>query len=642
MKLRLIVILVAFFIGTLTACQTQVVIVPDEEQVEPGASPEIPSPTSTPTLTPEPPRVLIICSQEPGSLFLYRDRSSAARVIRQAIYDGPTDLVHFQVEPVILTKIPTIQDGDAWTQPVEVSPGDLIVDAEGNWVALEAGVNYRPSGCTDPACVQAYEGTSVIQMDALVAHFQLLPGLVWSNGEPLTANDSVYAFQVYQELFENLSPELLKYTKSYLAVDETTVEWIGIPGYTGNLSTRFFSPLPSHQLEGMDSNTLLTSEITNRRPMGWGPYGIAEWASGDHLTLDRNPLYFRVAQGYPHFDHLVFRFFSDGNSAIDALVVGECDYIDRTLLNETHLPRLQAEAKAGKLQFTALTGTAWELAAFGIDTLDQGRYDLFEPKEVRQAVAMCIDRQKIVAEVLDGLTTVPDNYVPPDHPLFASETTYAYDPEAAKELLASVGWIDHDQDPETPLVASGRADIPDGTPFQFDYLVPSDAERPQVGAMIQDTLTQCGFGVNLVTQDWEVLMVPGPEGPLFGRQFEMAQLAWSYSQEPACDLFTSGEIPGPFPEYPNGWGGGNLAGYHNPAFDQACLQARLALPGSEDLKMQHQVAQTIFEEDLPVIPLYQRIRLEAMRVDLCNLDLDADGQEALNAIEWLDYGEGCP
>lgn len=642
MKLRLLLSLVAILVGTLTACQTQVVIVPDEDGGESGEVLNIPTPTTVPTPTPKPPRVLTICSQEPGSLFLYRDSSSAARAIRQAIYDGPTDLIGYQVQPVILTKMPSLQDGGAWLQPVEVAPGDLIANAEGDWVAMGPGVSYRPSGCADSSCAQVYEGTATVQMDALVAHYQLLPDLRWSDGEALTAADSVYSFQVYQELFSNISPQLLQFTDSYLAVDDLTIEWRGIPGYVGSLETKFFAPLPAHQLAGMEWDALLASDLANRTPMGWGPYVIAEWVSGDHLTLDRNLAYFRVAQGYPRFDHLVFRFFTDGDLAIDALVVGECDYIDRTLLNETHLPRLQAEAQAGTLQFNIQTGTAWELAVFGIDTLNQARYDLFELKEVRQAVAMCIDRQKIVTQVLDGLTTVPDTYVPPNHPLAASETSNAYDPETARELLASVGWIDHDQNPDTPVVSSGVAGIPDGVPFQFEYLGPSDFERPQVGAMIQSDLAQCGLDVELVSLDWEALMAPGPEGPLFGRRFAMAQLSWSYTLEPTCELFTSDEIPGPIPDFPKGWGGGNLTGYHNPVFDQACQGARLALPGSEAMVLAHREAQNLFLENLPAIPLYQRIRLVAMRTDLCNLDLDPAGYETLSALEWLDYGDGCP
>jgi peptide/nickel transport system substrate-binding protein len=247
-----------------------------------------------------------------------------------------------------------------------------------------------------------------------------------------------------------------------------------------------------------------------------------------------------------------------------------------------------------------------------------------------------------VADVLNDLSAVPDSYVPPNHPLLGRVGTYVYDPEAARERLASIGWIDHDVDPHTPLVASGVPGVPDGTPFQFDYMAPTDAERPQVGAIIQESLAQCGFGVNLVSQDWDSLMAPGPEGPLFGRQFDMAQFAWSATLEPACELFNSAEIPGPFPDYAKGWGGANLSGYNNPAFDQACLQARLALPGSDGRQVAHQEAQAIFAEDLPVVPLYQRIRLVAMRVDVCNLDMDPAGFDLLHSIEWLDYGEGCP
>ena len=48
--------------------------------------------------------------------------------------------------------------------------------------------------------------------------------------------------------------------------------------------------------------------------------------------------------------------------------------------------------------------------------------------------------------------------------------------------------------------------------------------------------------------------------------------------EPACFLYTSEEIPGPYPQYPKGWGGANASGYSNLQFDLACRQALNSLP----------------------------------------------------------------
>jgi peptide/nickel transport system substrate-binding protein len=642
MKIRLAFLVIVVCFGTLTACQAQDTATPMEPVASAPTLTERPIPTLTPTVTPEPPRVLTVCGQEPASLFLYGDSSSAARSVLQAVYDGPFDMINYDAEPVILDRIPSIENGDVTLQPVEVVPGELVIDAQGGWVSLDEGVVFRPSGCADFSCAQTYQGREPVQMDSLVVQFRLLPGIRWSDGEPLTAADSVYSFDVFRELYRSAAPEVLRITKSYVAVDDQTVEWRGIPGYLGAVVTKFFSPLPEHLWGGITPAALLSSPFSSRTPLGWGPYIIDEWVAGDHITLSRNPNYFRAVAGLPHFDHLVYRFVADGDEAIDALVIGECDLVDRTVLGEAQIPRLQAEQAAGRLSYLVQTGTAWELAAFGISTLNTQRFDIFAQVGVRQAVALCIDRHRIVDELLFGVSVVPDTYVPPNHPLYNNEVTrYTYDPARAAELLDAQGWLDYDADPQTPRTSLGVVGIPDGTPLAFTYLVPSDGERPATARMVRDGLAGCGIGVEVVTQDWDSLMAPGPDGPLFGRQFEMAQFAWSASLEPSCTLFTSAEIPGPYPEYPMGWGGANLSGYSNPEFDQACNQAMTSIPGTEAYIQAHYRAQAIFSEDLPAIPLYQRVRLVAMRPDLCNLEVDPASNSALSHLELLDYGEFC-
>jgi peptide/nickel transport system substrate-binding protein len=640
MKRSLITFIIGILLGTLTACQTPETATPlGAFSVYPTSTVPV-LPNSTPTSTPEPPRVLTICSQEPASLFLYGDTSSAARSVLQAIYDGPFDMVNYDLQPVILEKIPTIKDGDALLRPVEVLPGTLIVDDLGNWVSLDEDVRFRPSGCTEPSCAQTYDGIAPVEMDALVLEFRLITGLLWSDGTPLTAADSVYSFKVFQNLYRDVAPDAIRYTKSYTALDERTVEWVGIPGYVGTFATKFAPPLPKHQLGGIPDEALLTADTSSRTPMGWGPYTIDEWVDGDHITLNRSQNYYRATDGLPNFDHLVFRFMEDGDEAIDALAVGECDLIDLPLLTEADISRLEDEQEAGVLTYEVQIGTAWELAAFGISTRSN-RYDFFGSKEVRQAIAMCIDREVIVDDLLFGVSTVPDTYVNNNHPLYEPVGKYAYDPGAANDLLSSVGWMDLDGNPGTPRTSSGIANVPDGTPLSFTYHVPADAERPRAAHYIQSGLAGCGIGVEVLTQDWNSLMTPGSEGILFGRNFEMAQFAWSGSVEPACYLFMSDEIPGPYLEYSKGWGGTNLSGYSSPEFDEACRQAMTSLPGSEAYTQAHHRAQAIFAEDLPVLPLYQRIRLVAMRYDFCDTIIDPAVNSVLSHMEEFNYGKIC-
>jgi peptide/nickel transport system substrate-binding protein len=205
--------------------------------------------------------------------------------VREAIYDGPFDLRGYRPQPVILETVPATTNGDVILEPVQVQLGDPIVDGQGYLATVAAGISYLPSGCSDPACAQAYSGSQPVSMDQLVIRFKLKPGITWSDGTPLKAGDSVYSYTVARSLFSDAQSDLLAHTASYRALDDTTLEWRGVPGYRAPLySAYFFSPLPEHAWGQLSPQELLTDERSARLPLGWGSYVIDEWISGDHLT----------------------------------------------------------------------------------------------------------------------------------------------------------------------------------------------------------------------------------------------------------------------------------------------------------------------------------------------------------------------
>jgi len=574
--------------------------------------------------------------REPSSLFRFADASSAARGILQAIYDGPMDISHGEIVPIILESEPTLANGGAELRPIEVVSGSVIMDAEGNWVSLQDGVSYRPSGCTSTDCAQTYESDQVVNMDELVVRFQLLPNILWSDGAPLTAHDSVFSFTVAQSLYGN-TETVFRSTNSYTALDDQTVEWVSIPGYQGEYATFFFSPLPQHQLGLYTTEELFTSEVSARTPLGWGPYIIREWTASDHITLDRNPNYFRSGEGLPAFDHLVFRFVPDAATAVDALFVGECDYLDQSSLDLSQAQRLLEAQSDNQIRFVVQQRASFEQIILAINSLDDESVDFFSTKEVRQAFAMCIDRQKIIDELLLGGSDIPRGYLFPEHTLFNQELQeYEFDPQRALELLALLGWVDYDQDTSTPLTSIGVTNVPDFTPFEFDYLIPDDPERIASALIVKESLAQCGIQLDVQTLPWEQFLAPGPDGPIFGRTFSAAQFAWQESRIPPCYLYLSEEIPGPYPEYAKGWGGGNLAGFSNAEFDQACNKGLSTIPDTPDYANAHQQAQAIFTDELAAIPLYWHLDFVAMRPDMC-------GQQIFNLsnIEIFNYGKGC-
>ena len=602
-----------------------------------------PAAEALPTPSAEP-RLLTICmGQEPASLFLYGDGSVAARSLRQAIYDGPQDLVQYDYVPVILQKQPSAKDGDIRIEPLSVQAGSMIVDSTGALVNLGEGVAYLPSGCNDAGCGRVYTGSDPVQMDQQVTRFQLRSGLQWSDGAPLTADDSVYSYEVAQELYPRVRADLLARTQAYQALDETTLEWRGVPGYrTSSAAAVLFTPLPRHAWGSLPLQDLLTADVSNRTPLGWGPYQIDEWTPGDHISLRRNPAYFRSGDGLPVFERLVFRFMPDAAQALEALAAGECDYLDESLGLTGAEPRLQELVSAGRVAVATAQGTAWEQLVFGIASLDTSLPPVFQSKEMRQAVALCVDRQRIAQTLFGEQGQVLDSYVPPAHPLFNPDVKrYSFDPSAAAPLLEAAGWKDLDGNPATPRQSQGAAGIPDGTPLAFDLLIGDDAEKQQLAQLLQESLAQCGIQARPQLLPPDQLFAAGPDGRLFGRRFSLAQFAWTAASEPPCFLFDSQQIPGPYPQQPRGWGGGNASGYSNPEFDRLCRQALAALPASDEQRAAHLQAQALFAEDLPALPLYARQKVIATRPDLCGLLLEPAADSALWNLEQFDSGPGC-
>lgn len=606
---------------------------------------------ATPTLTPTaiPPRTLNIClGQEPASLYPVDNPSSAARSVLAAVYDGPIDTNSYGYQPVILQRLPSLVNGDAQLFQKSVYVGDEVVDASGTPRTLAAGVKVRPAGCRSDTCAVPYDGTSEIQMDQVQVTFRLLPGLTWSDGEPLTAEDSVYAFSLASNPAVAGSTYLVDRTKSYEAADDVTVQWWGKPGFVDpTYYTNYWSPLPKHLWGQLSADKITDADETSRTPLGWGPYVIQEWAAGDHITLTKNPHYFRAAEGLPKFDTLTFRFAADTETAISELIAGTCDILDPSVGLDGQVSLLRSLAGQDQLQALFTTIPVMEQLAFGIRPAaydngynpDYDRLDYLGDVRVRQAVALCIDRQKIVDSVLYGLSSAPASYVPAEYPLYNPDVrAYSFNLNAASALLDQVGWRDVDNDPTTPRQAWGVQNVPNGTPLELSTITTSAAQRVQVSAILTDSLAQCGIKMNVKYLDQTALYAAGPDGPLFGRNFDLAEFAMgSTGVEPPCEWFSSSEVP----NAANHWVGTNVSGYSNPAFDAACQAAQQSLADEPAHAASYRQAQSIFAEDLPVIPLYWRVKVAAARPEVCHFSLDPTAASALWNIEAFDSGTGC-
>jgi peptide/nickel transport system substrate-binding protein len=617
----------------------------------PSTETAAPQPVATDTATPVPTRTLVLCLQtEPDTLYIYGGNTRSMWSVLESMYDGPIDSRGFDNQAVIVQKVPSLADGDAQLQPVTVKAGDSVVDVDGNLVALEAGTKVLPAGCSQPGCAISYDGTSELTMDQLVVNFKLLTGLKWSDGKALTAADSVFSYRLAADPATPSSKYLTDRTASYQAMDDISVTWTGLPGfYEQRYGTFFWPPLPEHVLGTKSAAQMLSDPAAARSPLGWGPYVIREWVAGDHLTLDKNPNYFRASEGLPKFDTLVYRFVGEAaDGDMNALLAGECDAVDQNPQFLEMVPGLLQRETQNKLKMYVAQGPEWEHLDFGVRpaSYDDGytpgpgadRVDLFGDARTRQAFATCIDRSKITTDLLHNRSSVPNSYLPPSHPLYQKDLQqYAYDPAAGAKLLDEVGWKDTDNSPDTPRVAAGVAGVPDGTPLTMMYQTTQAGLRKQVAESISADLKACGIQVSLKFLNPGELFGPGPEGIVFGRKFDLAQFSWEASARPNCLLYASSQVP----DAANHWIGANVTGYSSEAFDAACSSAYWARPTDADYAARNRQAQELFARELPVIPLYSYVKIAIARADLCGLEIDPTARSVFWNIEGLDYGGAC-
>jgi peptide/nickel transport system substrate-binding protein len=596
--------------------------------------PVTPTVAVTPTATILPERSLTICmGEEPKSLYLYGGGGLATRTVLEAVYDGPIDSTNYTYEPVILESLPTIENGGAVLKTVTVNQGDKIYDDFGAAALLVPGVKYRPSGCADPTCVATYTGGAVT-MDQLAATFRLLPDLKWSDGEALTADDSVYSYEVSTSAETPAPPGMKRAilgTQSYEKVDDQTVRWTGLPGNIDPAySRRFWSPLPRHAWGKMTPAELLTAESSSRTPLGWGPYIIESWNSAVEIVLKKNPNYYRAAEGLPNFDELHIRFITnEGRLGVSALITGECDVVDQTVRLDDQIPEILDLQKRNSIQASFTTGTTWEHLDFNLKPASTAIPVFYQDVRLRQAVAMCLDREKVVADALSSLSSVPDTYVPPQHPLYNKDVAkYSFDPQRAGALLDQIGWLDSDSNPATPRTASGVTGVKNGTPLIINSAMVYTELRQKAVGILGAGLMECGIGYVAAYGD-NTMFVANADGMLFGRRFETAEFGWIAGVEPSCDLYTTAEIP----TVDNGYAGTNPTGFSNTEFDKACDLAHRSLPGSPAYIQNQYLAQRIFAENLPSIPLYLTVKVAIARTDLTGLIMDPTAASGLWNLE---------
>jgi len=566
-------------------------VVPTETLSQPTQLPP------TPTLTPEPPKVLTVClAEDPGSLFRYEGRETLAK---QSVFATLYDM------NVLFETLPTYANNQAVKTAVDVKPGMSVLDGQGEVTILKEGSVIHPVIDGSLGDQAAWTASAPLQMMQVRLEYKIAPGLMWSDGSPVTSADFLFSFEVANELRNPQDLWLLERTSSVEQMDLTTVVWTGIPGFVPvDFEELVFPPIPFSQFSEISPSEIGISAEANETPLGWGAYRISERTPGSVIQFERNP-YFNPK---PAYDQVVILVEPDLQQAISQLQSGECDVLDPSY----HLEGQSRDVLTGLAQSGSLVAENYEFVQqmiFGIQpsAYDSGyfpwtatRQDFFGDLRTRQAVAACLTAEPIASEILGA--RLPEDFSLPE---FASGGSL----EQAQALLDEIGWLRDEAQPNAPRVATGVENILDGTVFSVNLLSGTSPMDKEVSQAVVRRLGQCGIQATPQALPAAELYAPGPQGSLFGRNFDLALVSWRQTSGNACELYRSDGVP----NSGNYWIGTNLAGWADAGFDARCTAA-----GNAELLPSLGDEVDLLSEFLPAVPLMPQISMwtASNRVDL--------------------------
>jgi len=409
-----------------------------------------------------------------------------------------------------------------------------------------------------------------ITAQGLVITFHLRKGVKWHDGQPFTAADVLYTYQVTVDpKTPTAYAEDFRAVKKAEALDDYTFRVTYDKPFAPALISWSSSILPRHLLSGKD----ITKSDLARHPIGTGPYKFKEWVAGQKIVLVSNPDYF---EGRPYIDGQITRIIPDTATMFLELRAQNLGLMGLTPLQYTR----QTENNLFKNNFNKYRYLSFAYTYLGYNL----KNPLFIDKRVRQAISYAINKDEIISGVLLGLgkpATGP--YKPGSWAYNDKVQNYNYNPQKARELLREAGW--------TKLNSDGVLEK-DGKPFVFEIVTNQGNEtRQKCAEIIQRQLADVGITVKIRILEWSAFVT----NFINKRRFDAVILGWTIPLDPdAYDVWHSSKTK---PEELN------FISYNNPEADKMLEKGRSTFDQKERKKYYDRF-QEILAEDQPYTFLY--------------------------------------
>jgi peptide/nickel transport system substrate-binding protein len=441
--------------------------------------------------------------------------------------------------------------------------------------------------------------------------WKLKPNLRWHDGQPLTADDYVFAWKAYSARGLGIfSPAPQSYIDEALAPDPQTVifRWSALYPDADQMTGTEFPPLPRHllaaALEAFEQDAATRDAFVNHRYwnegyIGAGPYRLERLDPGTGLE---GSAFEHYALGRPKIDRIVARIIGDENTVLSGILADTIQLSAGITIRHEHALVLQREwVPNGR-------GTVAMAPARLVNNLVQFRPEYQRSPalldvRVRRALVHGIDRQALNDALFEGQSINPESFLIPGSPSFAEVdrliAKYPFDPRRTEQLMNEAGFS---KDREG-LFANAA-----GERFRPDFQVLTGTQFERGGALMVDTWRRAGIEVqnsvlpavqvrqNDVRNTFPGISTPGAAGGNETRTLE---------------FFSTGQIGTPA----NGWVGSNRGGWVNPEYDRLWSAYSVTLDRAERVRQMADMTKLVNEE-LPGWPIYWDFNVMAFPTSL--------------------------
>ncbi|HEV7810161.1 MAG TPA: peptide ABC transporter substrate-binding protein [Candidatus Limnocylindrales bacterium] len=502
-------------------------------------------------------------------------------------------------DPVVLT-VGTTQDLDTTNPYSTVQVSGFEVFALTYSLLTDFGQNAEPV----PGYADTWERTPTN------VKFHIRSGMKWSDGQPASAQDACFSWQLSLDAIKAgtdvglgyISPNVKDAGVTKVECPDDSTMIVSTTDQSDRVFQTYVPILPKHVWSKETYKTIGDAKFTGPL-VGSGPYTLAEWKTSQFARFVRNPNYWGK-QGFE--DEVVIRFYKSADAMVQALKAGEVDYIRdpnadqlKALQNEPNVKTVAGKANGWtQLAFNTYgTGTGKTIPNGGPST------KALQDPAFRDALGYAVDHKALIDKVLGGFGDPGDMNVPPALAQWhvAPDKPRTFDIEKAKSLLDAAGY---------KLDGSGNRLDKDNKPISLRMLFPSTQDTyAKSAAFVADWYGQLGIKVSTTALDedtlTQILLPPEAGDPKKDlAKYDIELWGWAGSPDPNAllQIFRCDAI-----------GGTSDSLYCNPAYD-ALYDQQLKLAGDARKAVLAQMQNMIYNE-APYDILYYDANLAAYRTD---------------------------